>query len=123
MSNEVVLTDDAKEDLRELDGSARKLVLKALAKLEHEPKQRGAPLGGDLATFRKIIVGDRDYRIVYRVESDGTIVVVYVIGKRTDDEVYELARSRLALHHDQAAAQAVAELLDRAYDKKAGPPH
>ncbi|MDR7300612.1 type II toxin-antitoxin system RelE family toxin [Haloactinomyces albus] len=120
MTSEVVLTDDAKEDLRELDGSARKLVLKALTKLKQAPEQRGASLVGVLATFRKLVIGDRDYGIVYRVETDGTVVVGYVIGKRTDGEAYELARSRLALHHNQSAAQAVTELLDRAYNREAG---
>lgn len=116
---EVVLTDDAVEDLRELDGSARKLVGKALKKLEASPEQRGEPLGsrsgGNLTTFRKLVVGDRDYRIVYRIEQDGTVVVVWVIGKRADEECYTLACSRLRLHGDRDMAEAAQELLDRAW--------
>lgn len=92
----VQLSSEAREDLRDLDGSARKLVAKALKKLEEDPEQRGAPLGSGLATFRKLVVGDRDYRIIYRVEQDGTVVVVWVIAKRADNECYELAMSRLA---------------------------
>lgn len=106
---EVRLTEDAREDLRDLDGAARIIVLKGLKKLRTEPEKRGTPLGsklgGNLTTFRKLVVGDRDYRIVYRVDADGSVVVVWVIGRRTDDEVYQLAMSRLRLHPDQAARE------------------
>src|SRR5665647_2797682 len=82
----VLLTDDALEDLRGLGGSARKLVIKALGKLRDSPELRGAPLGsrrtGNLTGFRKVVVGDRQYRIVYRVEDDGTICVVWVMRSK-----------------------------------------
>ena len=110
----VLLTSDAREDLRDLDGSARKAVLKAIRKLETDPEQRGQPLGsrtsGDLTTFRKLVVGDRDYRVVYRIEADGTVVVVWVVGRRADDECYELALSRIRLHGNADLA-AIAERL------------
>jgi mRNA interferase RelE/StbE len=83
---EVLLTEDAREDLHDLDGAARVIVLKGLTKLQSEPEKRGSPLGsklsGNLTTFRKLVVGDRDYRIVYRVDPDGSVVVVWVIGRR-----------------------------------------
>ncbi len=41
----VEVTSDAAEDIRELDGSERKAVLKALVKLGTEPDKRGQPLG------------------------------------------------------------------------------
>jgi mRNA interferase RelE/StbE len=99
----VHLTGAAREDLRDLDGSAQKYVVKALKKLEDNPEQRGQPLGnqaggGNLTTFRKLVVGDRDYRIVYRVEADGSVCVVWVIGKRVDQECYDLAVARLKLY-------------------------
>jgi len=97
---EVQITADALEDLRDLDGSARKQVLKALKKLEDEPEKRGQPLGSrndgqNLTGLRKLVVGDRDYRIVYRIEPSGDVAVIWVIAKRDDDEVYELAMARL----------------------------
>jgi mRNA interferase RelE/StbE len=113
---QVKLTDDAKEDLRDLDGAARKLVLKTLGQRRDHPEQRGAPLGrrhtGNLATLRKLVIGDRDYRAVYRVEEDGTAVVVWVIGRRTDDECYQLAVSRLRLHGDTEMARLATALLE-----------
>lgn len=116
----VTLTDDAKEDLRDLDGSARALVLRALKKLETDPESRGQPLGsrasGSLVTFRKLVVGNRDYRIVYRVEADGTVVVVWVIGKRADAECYRLALSRIRLHaQDQPLIGALLDLLGQTW--------
>jgi mRNA-degrading endonuclease RelE of RelBE toxin-antitoxin system len=52
----VQLTDEAVEDLADLDGSTRRAVFKALKKLQTEPEQRGVPLGhrsgGNLTTFR-----------------------------------------------------------------------
>lgn len=115
----VQLTDDAKEDLRDLDGAARVLVAKALKKLESEPEKRGEPLGsksgGNLTTFRKLVVGNRDYRVVYRVEQDGSVCVIWVIGKRADEEVYRLAVARLKMHADHAMASELNDLVDATF--------
>jgi mRNA interferase RelE/StbE len=111
----VQLTSDALEDLRDLDGSARQVVLKAMNKLKVEPEKRGQPLGsnqsGDLTTFRKMVVGDRDYRIIYRIQPDGEIVVVWVIGRRADQECYEMALARLRLHGNTELAKLAERLL------------
>lgn len=117
----VLLTEDAKEDLRDLDGAARKIVIKALAKLKDNPEQRGQPLGsrsgGNLTGLRKLVVGDRDYRIVYNVEPDGTVCVVWVIGKRTDGEVYDLAVSRLKVVQGLEHGEILAKALSAAFNK------
>lgn len=111
----VVLTDEAKEDIRDFDRSAQQRILRKLKELETEPGQRGQPLGsklgGNLTGLRKLIVGDRQYRIVFKVESDGTVCVVWVIGERADDRCYDLAVSRLETY---AANPALAENLRRA---------
>lgn len=113
------LADDAKEDLRDLDGSARSLVLKKLKQLRTSPERRGEPLGsrrtGNLTTFRKLVIGDRDYRAIYRIEDDGTVAVVWVIGARSDDACYQLAVSRLRLHGDQEMARLATTLLETAW--------
>lgn len=117
----VQLTSDAREDLRDLDGSNRKRVLKALKKLETKPDKRGEPLGsralGNLTMFRTLVVGDREIRVIYRVEPNGDVVVVWVIAQRADDACYELAVSRLRLHSDQELAAKVEHLLNEAWDK------
>lgn len=115
----VQLTDEAREDIRDLDGSERKIVLKALKKLETEPGKRGHPLGskdtGNLTGLRKLVVGDRQYRIVYRVERE-TVVIVWVVGTRTDSECYEMASARLALYEgDPELTRSLEALVDQAF--------
>lgn len=114
----VTLTDDAVEDLRDLDGSARVMVLKALKKLENEPEKRGAPLGsratGNLTGYRKLVVAERNLRVVFRVEESGDVVVVWVVAKRSDSYVYQLAASRLETHQDpdvRAISQVLHDLM------------
>lgn len=117
----VQLTSEAREDLRDLDGSSRQRALKALRKLATAPEKRGAPLGstalGNLATFRKLVVGDRDIRIIFRVEPDGNVVVVWVIAERADDKCYELAMSRLRMHSNQELADRVTRLVDEVWER------
>jgi mRNA interferase RelE/StbE len=117
----VVLTEDARQDLRDLDGAARKLVARKLKQLEDEPEKRGTPLGSrsssNLTTFRKMVVGDRDYRIVYRVEPDGTVCVIWVIGKRSDDEVYNGALARLKKVGRNHPAVDLEGLLNDVFDR------
>ena len=116
----VKLLPEAADDVRALDGAARKLVLKALQKLETSPEQRGAPLGSranaqsQLTGFRKLVVGDRDYRVVYQVQPDGTVVVVWVIAKRADDEVYRIAAERVRDYADPARRAILQAILDAA---------
>ena len=116
----VQLSEEALEDFQDLDGASQRLVAKALKKLETDPHLRGQPLGsragGDLTTFRKLVVGNRDYRIIYRIEPDGTVVVVWVIAKRADNEAYELAMSRIRLHAD-AAVRELAAGLEQIWDR------
>ncbi|MDR2702819.1 MAG: type II toxin-antitoxin system RelE/ParE family toxin [Cellulomonadaceae bacterium] len=100
--SQVLLLDEAKEDLRDFDGATRKMLLKAIGKLRQSPDQRGEPLGsranGNLTGFRKLVVGNRDYRIVYDVRDDGTVVVIWVIGRRVNSEAYALAQTRIELY-------------------------
>lgn len=95
---EIQLTDDAVEDLVGLDGSVLPRVLKKLIHLEDNPLV-GDLLGkrskSDLTTFRKLVVGNRDWRIIYRANDDGSIVVVWVIAGRSDDECYDEAKRRV----------------------------
>ncbi|MEV6336546.1 type II toxin-antitoxin system RelE/ParE family toxin [Nocardia vinacea] len=107
----VELLPEAIEDLEELDGSSRKMIFKALRKLEVDPEKRGGPLGSGLTTFRKLVVGDRQFRIVYRVDSDGTVVVVWVIASRVDSQCYELAMARLVTYRDREISGELRALL------------
>ena len=61
-------------------------------------------------------MGDRDYRVIYRVESDGSVCVVWVIGKRVDRECYDLAVARLELFTDSRSARQVEGALSALWD-------
>lgn len=116
----VKLSEDARDDFRDLDGSAQRIVAAGLKKLEIDPHLRGQPLGrrsgGNLTTFRKLVVGNRTYRIIYQIDTDGTVVVVWVIGKRADNEAYELAMARLRMHAD-ANIRELATSLEQLWDR------
>ena len=114
---EVLLMPEALEDFQALDGSAKLIVLNALRKLKQSPDQRGQPLGsnagGNLTGFRRAVVGNRTYRIIFRVEADNnTVCVITVIAKRADDEVYRIALARLQLHEDERIRQLAVPLSE-----------
>ena len=99
MHYKVVLTAEAANDFRGLDGSIKRVVAKQLKKLEASP-HLGAPLGSragfDLAGYYKLYAMNKAIRIVYRIIDDEVVVEVVGIGRRADLEVYaEVARRLL----------------------------
>lgn len=102
---QVQLTQDAVEDLHYLsqkDPEILRRVFKKLLDIEKSPKQIGKPLRGDLSGFRSLRVGDRVWRIVWRViePESGPITVevteVWCVGAREDGEVYRQLALRIA---------------------------
>lgn len=91
----VSLTDLAKADFKELDGSERILIAKQLLKLERNP-YIGQPLGNrmgmDLTGYFKLYADKKRIRIVYGIEGD--MVKVVAVGRREDMEIYRLASKR-----------------------------
>ena len=103
MSWEVLYTDDAKADLRTLDGSQRKTVIKTIAKVSRNPlpaneggygKPLGNKHGNDLTGLCKIKLVKEGIRVVYALVRTETAMKIIVIAARSDDEVYELAAQR-----------------------------
>jgi len=100
----IYYTDEAKDDLRSLDGSQRKNVLKAITKVSQNPLPAneggyGKPLGNkhgqDLTGLYKIKLKRDGIRIVYALIRTETSMKIIVIAARADDEVYELASKRM----------------------------
>lgn len=98
----VRLIDDAINDLETLqrkDPQIVREVLKKMLLLERAP-DAGEPLLGGLVGFRKLIVGNRHYRIVWRVCTDNNhvpvleIAEVWAAGARADSAVYEEVTKR-----------------------------
>jgi mRNA interferase RelE/StbE len=78
----------------------------------------GVPLGDQLVGFRKIVVGNRDWRIVWRVEvlDNGDTLIdiaeVWAVGARSDDEVYdEMVRRVKSLDMAQPESASLAEVV------------
>lgn len=99
-------TEDAVTDLEKIDGDARRVIMAAIRKkLGTAPEQFGEQLGhrrgGSLVPFRKLKVGQRStYGVVYHVHHDDDpvdpiLVIVWIVAKRSDDEVYRDAKARL----------------------------
>lgn len=116
----VRFTDDAVQDLRALrrkDPQILRAVLKKCLLLERN-SDAGEGLLGDLIGFRKLVVGDRDWRVVWRrtTDSDGATVLdiseVWAAGARADGEVYAEITSRLAEVGDTGLRHALSEVVN-----------
>lgn len=93
----IFFTDDALEDLRRLGPSIAPRILKKILLLE-QSAHAGLPLADELTGFRKLVVGDNTWRVIYRVDSSGDVEVceIWAAGKRSDAEVYQEASARVA---------------------------
>jgi mRNA interferase RelE/StbE len=96
MAIRLEMTEDAVSDPRRYAASGNlSLFLKKLLRLEDVGKDAGLPLGGDLSGYRKIVAGDRTWRIVFTTDSEETVATVLVIGDRDDAACYEEAQRRV----------------------------
>lgn len=107
MSWTVEYLKEAYKDLENLDGSQRKLVLKAINKVQQNPlpineNGYGKPLGNHsnsrLAGLLKIKLKSAGLRVVYKLQKVESNMLIIVIGIREDEEVYEIASDRVAKH-------------------------
>ncbi len=71
-------------------------ILKKILVLETDPNA-GLPLSDEMTGYRKLVVGNRDWRVVYRVAADGPIEVceIWAAGARSDEAVYAEAMTRV----------------------------
>lgn len=116
----VRLTEGAVEDLESLhriDPQIVRWAFKKMIHLEQDPRAGDALLGG-LIGYRKITVGDRDWRVVWRVTDDqsGGLLVevaeVWAVGYRKESEVYAEVSRRAAIAGESPGTRALSEVLD-----------
>jgi mRNA interferase RelE/StbE len=109
----VELIGEAVEDLyRYASAGNLPLFLKKLLRLEHVGKDAGQPLGRGLTGWRKIVVGDRNWRIIFTTDPDETVATVWVIGDRGDDACCDEALRRVqALGKDRPEAESLAAAM------------
>lgn len=103
MTWQVEYLPEAAKDMRELDGSSRLLVRKAIAKVSKNPLPKekggfGTPLGNkggtNLTGLMKIKLLRAGIRVVYKLIYQGDRMLIVVIGARKDEEVYDAASMR-----------------------------
>ena len=123
MSVRVELIDDAIADLaKQAETGKLKSFFAKLLEIEQKGSHAGDPLGRDLVGWRKITVGNRNWRIVFRVDKDETVATICVIGDREDSVCYEEAKRRAdtAPHNDAASlAESMMTLFGSRKERKA----
>src|SRR5215208_5892129 len=109
----VELTDEALADLARYGTTGNlPLFLKTLIRLEAVGKDAGLPLGRGLSGWRKIIVGDRNWRIIFTTNLNETVATIWVIGDREDSACYEEALRRVeALGENRPEAVSLAAAM------------
>jgi mRNA interferase RelE/StbE len=119
----VELIDDAIADLAtHAETGKLKAFFSKLLEIEENGSRAGEPLGRDLAGWRKITVGNRNWRIVFRVDKDEEVATVCVIGDREDGACYEEAKRRAdkVPHTDAASlAESMMSLFGSRKERKA----
>lgn len=119
----VELIDDAVADLaKHAESGKLKPFFKKLLEIEAKGSQAGEPLGRDLVGWRKLTVGNRDWRIVFRVDKAETVATVCVVGDRDDGACYEDAKLRAdRLENDDASslAESMMELYGSRKERRA----
>ena len=125
----VRFTDAALADLQSMvrkgDPQVVGWALKKCLLLERDP-EAGEPLRGALIGYRKLVVGDRDWRIVWRVTHDDAgrpvvdVAEVWALGARSDSEVYAEMNARVATLSATPATVPLAEAIERLGKAAAG---
>lgn len=115
-------TDAALADLtgmvRKGDPQVVRWALKKCLMLERNP-EAGEELRGALIGYRKLTVGDRDWRVVWRVTHDAEghpivdVAEVWAMGARSDSEVYDEMNNRVAALSATPATLPLAEVIKR----------
>lgn len=105
---DVVVSPKAERQIKDLQQAEARKVLKALQKLQYEPRPRGAEKLSQCPCFWRVRVGD--YRIIYAIEeSEGSVVIALVrhrkdayrdLGKLDPGLVAETLRARMASLRD-----------------------
>jgi mRNA interferase RelE/StbE len=97
----ITFTDAALDDLRRLGSGVAPQVLKKIVILLDDPEV-GLPLGGPLTGLRKLVVGRKHWRVVYRLTDGGAVEIceIWCRGTRSDSEVYAEAAARVVAAPD-----------------------
>lgn len=116
---EVRFIAPAVEDLRRLSKKNKELLRQLFRKIlliERNP-MAGQPLLGDFIGWRKLTVGNRHWRIIWRTYNDDSGIVIievaeiWAIGVRADSKIYKELRERLSTLAPNQKVQSLSEVL------------
>lgn len=114
MSWNVKYLPEALEDLKKLDGNQKILIRKAIQKVCQNPlpvteggygKPLGNKGGNNLSGYFKVKLRGAGLRIVYQLIRQGNNMLVFVIGAREDEEVYEAAQKRITKYKSDSGTE------------------
>lgn len=103
MNWKILYLDEANKELKQLDGSEKRIVTKAIRQVSKNPLSAqeggyGKPLGKkngiDLTGLSKIKLKCAGIRVVYKVIETEESMLVIVVGARADNKVYKTAEKR-----------------------------
>ncbi|MDP1851410.1 MAG: hypothetical protein Q8K48_03225 [Candidatus Planktophila sp.] len=115
----VQFIEPAVEDLLRLSKKNKELlrqVLKKILLIERNP-MAGHPLLGGFIGWRKLTVGDRHWRIIWRTHTDesGSVIIeiaeIWAIGARADSKIYKELRDRLDTLAPSQKVQSLREVI------------
>jgi mRNA interferase RelE/StbE len=113
MAVRVELIDEVVIDLADrAESGMLRPFFKKLLEIEQHGARAGEPLGRNLVGWRKVTVGNRNWRIVFRVDPDETVATICVIGDREDAACYEEAQRRAERAKDADAASLAESMMD-----------
>ena len=75
------LNRDVEKEYQKLDGSQRRLVRIAVAKLKTRADEIGTPLHGELAGCKKIKWRNAGLRMVFRIREDGMVEIAEIVAR------------------------------------------
>lgn len=93
MSYELEFLPSALKEWQKLDNSIKVQFKKKLSERLENPKVTKDKLRGYEDVY-KIKLRDVGYRLAYQVKDDEIVVLVLVVGKRENDEVYEMLKDK-----------------------------
>ena len=97
MSYELEFLPSALKEWQKLDNSIKVQFKKKLSERLENPKVTKDKLRGYEDVY-KIKLRDVGYRLAYQVKDDEIVVLVLVVGKRENNEVYKMLRINLTKH-------------------------
>ena len=94
MSYELEFLPSALKEWQKLDNSIKVQFKKKLSERLENPKVTKDKLRGYEDVY-KIKLRDVGYRLAYQVKDDEIVVLVLVVGKRENNEVYEMLKDKI----------------------------